>query len=209
MNLLKALKWRYATKRMNGERVPQEKFDNILEAIRLAPSSLGLQSYTVIVVESDEMKKRISEKACIQPQIMEGSHLVVFAAWDNVSAKNVETYIDNVSKTRGVDVSDLLDYKNLINGFLIKAGKDGLNRWAARQTYIALGIGLVSAATEGVDATPIEGFDNAVLDEVLGLKEKGLSSVVMMALGYRDEEKDLSAKAAKVRRSKTDLFIYR
>ena len=209
MDLLKALKWRYATKRMNGEKVPQEKLDNILEAIRMAPSSLGLQTYTVIVVESDEMKRKISEKACIQPQVMEGSHLVVFAAWDDVSAENVEAYIESVSKTRGVNISDLLDYKNLINGFLIKAGKDGINRWTARQAYIALGVGLVSAATEGVDATPIEGFDNAVMDDVLELKEKGLSSVVMMALGYRDEEKDQLVKAAKVRRSKKDLFIYK
>ncbi len=209
MDLLKALKWRYATKRMNGEKVPQEKLDNILEAIRMAPSSLGLQTYTVIVVESDEMKRKISEKACIQPQVMEGSHLVVFAAWDDVSAENVEAYIESVSKTRGVNISDLLDYKNLINGFLIKAGKDGINRWAARQAYIALGVGLISSATEGVDATPIEGFDNAVMDEVLELKEKGLSSVVMMALGYRDEAKDQLAKAAKVRRSKKDLFIYK
>ena len=184
MDLLKALKWRYATKRMNGKKVPQEKLDNILEAIRLAPSSLGLQTYAVIVVESEEMKKQISEKACLQPQVMEGSHLVIFAAWDDVSTKNVESYIENVSNTRGVAISALADYRTLINGFLGKSGKEGMKGWTARQAYIALGVGLVSAAVEEVDATPMEGFDNAVLDEVLGLKEKGLSSVVMMALGY-------------------------
>ncbi len=208
MELLDNLQWRYATKRMNGRKIPREKLNNILEAIRLAPSSLGLQPYSVFVVESDEVKKKISEKACIQPQVLEGSHLIVFAAWKKVTSENVDAYMENVSKTRGVELASLNQFKNMVQGFVARSESEGVDKWTARQAYIPLGVGLVAAAEEKVDATPMEGFDSDELDKVLGLEEKGLTSVAMLALGYRDDENDALAKAAKVRRSNDELFTF-
>ena len=205
--LTKQLEWRYATKRMNGKTVPQEKIDNILEAIRLTPSSYGLTPYSVLVIKDIELRKKIQPAAYMQPQIVEGSHLLVFAAWDNVTEKNVDDYMALVSATRGVPVSALADFKKYIMGTVNSLDQAGRANWAARQAYIALGTGLVAAASEEVDSTPMEGFDPAKLDEILGLKAKGLKSVVMLALGYRDTANDASAGYKKVRRSAKDLFI--
>lgn len=207
MELLETLNWRYAAKRMNGQKLPQEKLDKILEAIQLAPTSLGLQPFSVIVVEDEKIRQTISEKACQQPQILESSHLLVFASWDSVSPEKVDDYMQNIAQTRGVSVDSLNDFKAMINGYLAGVEGDAIKEWTARQAYIAFGIGLVAAAHERVDATPMEGFNPAAMDEILGLKEKGLSSVVVIALGYRDQEKDTLATASKVRRQKEELFL--
>ncbi len=206
-SLNKQLEWRYATKRMNGKAVPQEKLDAILEAIRLSPSSYGLTPYTVFVIKDLELRKKIQPTAWMQPQIVEGSHLLVFAAWDNITEKNVDEYLALVSKTRGMPVTALADFKKYIMGTVNGLDQVGKVTWAAKQAYIALGVGLSAAALEEVDSTPMEGFDPAKLDEVLGLKAKGLKSVVMLALGYRDTAADSSAGYKKVRRAKEGLFI--
>ena len=207
MELLESLEWRYASKRMNGERVPEEKVQNILEAIRLAPSSMGLQPYTVLVIEDEELKKQIRPIAWNQPQIEESSHLLVFAAWENITAQQIEEYIRHTAEVRNMPVEALNDFKEI----LLKMAKDRTQEenfnWSARQAYIAFGTALVAAATEKVDATPMEGFDSNKLDELLNLKEKGLKSVTLLPLGYRDAENDWLASLPKVRREKEKLFI--
>ena len=205
--LTKQLEWRYATKRMNGKLVPQEKIDNILEAIRLTPSSYGLTPYKVLVITDLELRKKIQATAWGQPQTVEGSHVLVFAAQDDITEKNVDDYMSLVSTTRGMPVSALDDFKKYIMGTVNSLDQAGKVNWAAKQAYIALGTGLVAAAAEEVDSTPMEGFEPAKLDEVLGLKAKGLKSVVVLALGYRDTANDASAGYKKVRRSTKDLFI--
>ena len=206
--LIKKLNWRYAAKRMNGQTVPQEKLDNILEAIKLAPSSVGLQPYNVIVVENKELRDRIfKEAAPRQLQIPDASHLLIFAAWDKLTSQHVDDFINLVATTRNVSLESLAAYHNSINGGILSRSEEVNFDWAARQAYIALGHGLVAAATEEVDATPMEGFDSAKLDGILRLREKGLRSVVILTLGYRDHEKDPLANAKKVRRAHEELFI--
>lgn len=205
--LIEKLNWRYATKRMNGQSVPQEKLNNILEAIKLAPSSAGLQPYNVIIVENKEVKEKIFETAAKQPQIPDASHLLIFAAWEKITAKQVEEYIKLIASTRNVSLESLAGFQSNINGGILSRSEDVNFNWAARQAYIALGHALVAAATEDVDATPMEGFDAAKLDEILGLKERGLRSVVIMTLGYRDQDKDPLVNAKKVRRPHDELFI--
>lgn len=207
MSILTTLNWRYATKRMTGGIVPQEKVDTILEAIRLSASSLGLQPFNVIVIDNPELKSKIQPTAYNQPQIVESSHLLIFAAWDNVSKEKVDTYMAQIASERGVSVESLAGFRANFEGILNRSAEENY-QWAARQAYIALGTGLVAAASEGVDATPMEGFNPAALDELLGLKEKGLRSVLLMPLGYRDVEKDFLASAKKVRRSKENFFIH-
>lgn len=207
MDIIKSLEWRYASKKMNGERVSEGKVNNILEAIRLAPSSMGLQPYTVLVIEDEELKKQIRPIAFNQSQVEESSHLLVFAAWDHVSPAHIEDYINHTAKVRQMPVGSLDDFKaTLLNMANNRTPEENFN-WAARQVYIAFGTALIAAAAEKVDATPMEGFDNEALDELLNLKEKGLKSVTLLPLGYRDTESDWLVKLPKVRREKEKLFI--
>ncbi len=207
MSTLSNLKWRYATKRMNGQKVPAEKLENILEAIQLAPTSLGMQPFTVLVVENAELKAKIAPAIYNQPQITEGSHVIVFAAWKEYSSENVDKYIKHIAELRGIPVEALDGMKNMVSGSIAGKTPEQLLAWNMRQCYIALGTGLVAAAEEQVDATPMEGFDPDALDAALGLNEKGLHSTVVMALGYRNAEADYLSGAAKVRRPKEELFI--
>ncbi|CAN5415499.1 NAD(P)H-dependent oxidoreductase [soil metagenome] len=207
MELLEAMNWRYAAKKMNGQKIPAEKIDTILEAIRLSASSAGLQPYTVIVIDNHELKGKIHELACPQPQIVEGSHLLVFAHWANVEAAQVDAYMQLIADTRNVPVESLRPFADSIKGNILSKTPEEQAIWASRQAYIGLGSALIAAATEHVDATPMEGFNAAALDKILDLPAKGLRSVALVALGYRDAEKDFLAKATKVRRSRKDLFI--
>lgn len=206
MELNQALNWRYATKRMNGEKVPQTAIDNILDAIRLAPTSLGLQSFKVFLIESETLRKEIHEKACQQPQIIEGSHIIVFAARKDLLDSEVEDYMQNIAKIREIDTAMLSDFKGMILGAREQV-KEHYFDWSARQTYIALGFALVAAAEQGVDSTPMEGFSVPELDKILNLEEKSLSSTLIMALGYRNSEADYLANAKKVRKGSDELVV--
>ena len=207
MSVLNNLKWRYATKRMNGQKVPAEKLENILDAIQLAPTSIGMQPFTVLVIEDPELKAKIAPAIYNQPQITEGSHVIVFAAWKEYSSENVDKYINHIASLRGIPVESLDGMRNMVSGSIAGKTPEQLLNWNMRQAYIALGTGLVAAAEEKVDATPMEGFDADALDAALGLAEKGLHSTVILALGYRDAENDYLSSAAKVRRDKEELFV--
>ena len=207
MELINALKWRYATKRMNGKKVPQEKIENILEATRLSASSMGLQPYTILVVENEELKKKIQPAAFNQPQITEASHLLIFAAWDNVTEEQVNDYINNIAEVRGVSLESLEGFRKSLLNIVHGRTQQQKYEWSARQAYIAFGTAIAAAAVEEVDATPMEGFNADALDEVLNLKEKGLRSVTILALGYRDAEKDFLATSKKVRRNREKLIV--
>jgi nitroreductase len=207
MKLIEALNWRYAAKRMNGEKVPVQKIENILEATRLSASSMGLQPYTILVIKDLEMRRKVQQVANNQPQIIEGSHLLIFAAWENISEQQVNDYISNIAETRGVPQENLQGFKNALMGIIHGRTAQQKYEWAARQAYIALGTAITAAAVEQVDATPMEGFNPEALDNLLNLKEKGLRSVTMLALGYRDAEKDFLANAKKVRRAKEELIL--
>jgi nitroreductase / dihydropteridine reductase len=207
MSTLNNLKWRYATKRMNGQKVPSEKLENILDAIQLAPTSIGMQPFTILVIENPELKAKIAPAIYNQPQITEGSHVLVFAAWKDYSSENVDKYINHIASLRGIPVESLDGMRNMVSGSIAGKTPEQLLNWNMRQAYIALGFGLVAAANEQVDATPMEGFNQEALDAALGLTEKGLHSTVILTLGYRDAEKDHLSSAAKVRRNKEELFI--
>jgi nitroreductase / dihydropteridine reductase len=208
MNLIDKLNWRYATKRMNGTKVPQEKVDRILEAIRLAPTSFGLQPFKVIVIESPELREKIFNEACQQPQIKEGSHVLVFAANKKVSAEQVDDYMSRIASTRGIPIESLNDFKAMFAGIVASNAEQNFV-WTARQAYIAFGVGIVAAANENVDATPMEGFSAEALDKILGLSEQNLGSTTILTLGYRDEANDYLANALKVRKSKSTLFDFK
>ncbi len=206
MNLIEQLNWRYAAKRMNGTKVPQEKVDRILEAIRLAPTSFGLQAFKVIDITDSALRERIFNEACQQPQIKEGSNVLVFAANRKVTAEIVDDYMKLIAATREIPVDSLNRFRAAFDSLVTDSEERNL-AWTTCQVYIPLGVGLVAAAEEKVDATPIEGFDSAALDKILGLEEQNLASITILALGYRDESVDRLASARKVRKSARDLFV--
>ncbi|CCH02814.1 Nitroreductase [Fibrella aestuarina BUZ 2] len=207
MELIEALNWRYAAKKMNGKPVPTEKVNRILEAIRLSASSVGIQPYNVLVIDSHELRGKIHEQACPQPQIVEGSHVLVFASWTAVEAQQIDAYMQLIADTRQTPIESLTPFADSIKGALLTRTPEARAEWAARQAYIALGTGLIAAATEEVDATPMEGFNADALDKLLDLPAKGLHSTSILVLGYRDAEKDFLATAPKVRRPAEELFI--
>jgi nitroreductase len=207
MSLLDSLKWRYAVKRMNGNKIPEATMNTILEATKLAPSSFGLTPYNIIVIEDEETRKKLQPHFYNQPQVGESSALVIFATWNSITEKEVAAYMQEIADERGVPVESLNDFAGYINGSIKNLTAEQLQIWAAKQTYIALGFALVAAATEEIDATPMEGFKPDAVDEALGLKELGLHSAVAVTLGYRDAANDYLSGAKKVRRASDKLII--
>lgn len=207
MQLLDALNWRYATKKMNGQPVPQEKVDKILEAAYLAPTSSGLQPLKVIVVTDPEMKRKIREIAFDQSQVTDASHVLVFAAWDNYTVDRIKNVFVHTEAERGLAQGTFSDYTNkLINMYTTRPAAENFEH-TARQAYIAFGLAIAAAAELQVDATPMEGFDNGALDELLQLPQQGLKSVTLLPLGYRDAAGDWLVNQKKVRMPKEEFFL--
>ena len=208
MDLIEKLNWRYATKAMDAaKRVPQDKVERILEAIRLAPSSSGLQPYEVLVVTNPEVRAKIKPVAWDQGQITDCSHLLVFAAWDDYTAERINTMFDFITAERGSTNEGWENYRKLLLSKYPPRGPEVNFQHAARQAYIALGVALVAAAMEEVDSTPIEGFEPDAVDDILNLRARGLRSVVMLPLGYREADKDWLVNLKKVRRPRDEFVI--
>ncbi|WP_163937307.1 NAD(P)H-dependent oxidoreductase [Paraferrimonas sp. SM1919] len=206
MELLEKLNWRYACKAMNGQAVAQDKIDNIIEAISLAPTSSGLQPFEVFIVTNPEIKQQIRQVSWDQSVITDCSHLLVFAAWDHYTEARINKSFDLVNEVRGFTNEGWENYRQMLLGLYPNKSKEENFNHAAKQAYIAFSQAITAAAFEGVDSTPIEGFEPAKVDEILGLKQKGLGSCVMLTLGYRDADKDWLVNLTKVRKPKTELI---
>ena len=203
MDLIESLHWRYATKKMDPQRVvPQEKVDRIVEAARLAPSSSGLQPFEVLVVTNAAMREKIRAIAWNQPQVTECSHLLVFAAWDDYTAERINMMFDLTNEERQVKNEFWESYRQRLLGLYPGRGAEQNFQHAAKQAYIALGLALAVAACEEVDSVPMEGFDAKALDEILELPARGLRSVFMLPLGYRQADQDWLVNLKKIRRSR-------
>lgn len=209
MQFIESLTKRYASKQMNGKKLSPEKVETILEAIRLAPTSLGLQPFKVLVIESQELKDKIFEKAAQgQPQIPKSSQVLVFACYKKITTEILDEYVERIVTQRPtLPLAKVSAYRQMIDKSVNRADEENFN-WAARQAYIALGFALAAAAVGQVDSVPIEGYSRTALDELLELEEKNLGSVCMMAIGFRDEETDYNATLPKVRKSKSELFEF-
>lgn len=205
MELLDKLNWRYATKAMNSQKIPQEKIDNIIEAISLAPTSSGLQPFEVYIITNQEVKDKIKPIAWNQSVVSDCSHLLVFAAWDTYTEERINKMFDLVNEVRGFKNEGWENYRQmLLKGYPPRDPELNFNH-AAKQAYIAFSQAIAAAAFEEVDATPMEGFDANAVDEILRIREKGLRSCVLLPLGYRDTENDWLANLKKVRKSRKDL----
>jgi nitroreductase len=205
MELLDKLNWRYAAKAMNGEKVSQEKVDNIIEAARLAPTSSGLQPFEIMVVKNQEIKEQIRPVAWNQSMITDCSHLLVFCAWDTYTEDRINEAFDLVNDVRGFKNEGWEAYRQQLLGIYPKQDAEVNFNHAAKQAYIAFSAAIIAAAYEGVDCTPIEGFEPEAVDKILGLRKKGLRSCVLLPIGYRDTENDWLVKLKKVRKATEDI----
>jgi nitroreductase/dihydropteridine reductase len=208
MSLIEKLNWRYATKKFDHtKKLSTEQLIDLLAAVRLAPSSVGLQSYKVLVVENPAIREQLRVAAHGQPQITEASQLIVFASETTLDEVYVKNFVDFVAERRQVTRENLEGYEQMILGNVNRRSEDQRLAWSNKQAYIALGVLLTAAAEMGIDACPMEGFNAAQFDEILGLKEKGLSTAVIAAIGFRAED-DHFSKLLKVRKPEEELFIH-
>jgi nitroreductase len=202
------LNWRYATKKFDPvKKVSKKDLENLLEATSLSASSYGLQPYEILVLEDSELRGKLRPAAWGQSQITEASHLIVLANQATFGEELVDDYLSNVSKTRGISENDLKGYADFMKSKLMPLSESAKATWTARQTYIALGNLLSAAADLKIDTCPMEGFDGAQFNEMLGLTKKGLNAAVLVAIGYRSEE-DKTQHYKKVRKAKENLITH-
>lgn len=195
------LDWRFATKKFNPEKkVSEQDLNKILETVRKAPSSFGIQPYHIFVISDPEMRKQMRAVSWDQPQVTDSSHLFVFCSRTDLKNR-VDEYIDMASGGNEEIKNKMQDYANMMHGSLDNRTEEAKQNWSGRQAYIALGFGLASCAEMNIDACPMEGFDNQAVNKILNLPEH-MNSLAYMAVGYRAEEPSMP----KVRFSKEDLF---
>jgi nitroreductase/dihydropteridine reductase len=208
MSVIENLEWRAAIKSFDPtKKLSADQLDQLLSAVRLAPSSAGMQHYKIVVVEDPAIREKLREAANGQAQLTEASQVVVFAAETNIDEQYVKDYIDLIASTRGVDREQLAGFEQNILKNVNGLNHDQKITWASKQAYIALGVLLTAAAEMHIDACPMEGFAAAKFDEILGLKELGLTTAVIAPIGFRSDN-DVYSKMAKVRKSKANLFIH-
>lgn len=200
MDLIKALNWRYATKRMTDKKVSEEDLNTILEAIRLTPTAYGLQPFRITVTDNQEVLDAIFEKSCPQIVVPQCSHLIIFKANKKLDQNYVEGYLQEMKKARNATDEYIDGYRAKIQHVIDNPAINKFS-WMIRQTYIALGFACVAAAELGIDTTPIEGFNAQTLNEYLGLDTEQEEAVVLLTLGYRNEAEDHLAAKPKVRKS--------
>ena len=208
-NYIESLNWRYATKKYDtSKKVSEDDLETLKQAIRLSVSSVGLQPYKVFIVETKEMRNKLKAAAGGNNQniIADSSHLFIFANEINPGEKEVGSYLSNISKTRGVEVSDLKGFGDYITGFLGSLNDEQKNNWTTKQSYIALSTLVNTAAHLKIDTTAMEGFNTEEFNTILGLDKLGLNTAVIAAIGYRHEE-DATQHFKKVRKPNEELFI--
>lgn len=199
--------WRYATKKFDAtKKISAEDLNTLKEAIRLSSSSYGLQPYKVIFVESPELRAKLQPVAWGQSQIVEASHLVVFANDTNIGDTAIDSFVKNISETRGIPAESLSGYSDFMKSKITTLSPDAKNIWASKQTYLALGNLLNAAAELKIDVTPMEGFDPVAFNEILGLDALHLNAAVIATVGYRHDD-DATQHHKKVRKSQEELFI--
>ena len=205
--LLHQLQWRYATKKFDPARkISLEDWRTLEQALVHAPSSFGLQPWKFFVVTEPALRERLKPASWGQAQITEASHLVVFAVKKNLGRADVDRFLDRIADVRGVTVESLDGFKQMLLGSLQRPVEE-VNAWATRQVYIALGFFLSAAAMLGIDACPMEGFQPAQYDEILGLPALGYGATVLATVGYRAAD-DPYVKLPKVRFKPEEVVVH-
>ncbi len=207
--LIDQLNWRYATKQFDPTlKISAQDWAALEEALVLTPSSIGLQPWTFLVIDDPTVRAKLLLASYGQPQVVDASHLVVFATKANYSIADVDAHIRQAAKVRGVSVESLDGLRSMAVRSVVQGMNETERRnWAVNQTYIALGNLVTSAALLGIDAAPMEGFEKGRYDDLLGLKARGLTASVLAAVGYR-KDSDKYASAPKVRFPRAEVVLH-
>jgi len=205
-SVVDALKWRYATKAFDpSKKIPAETWEKLEDSLVLTPSSFGLQPWQFLVIDDPAIREQLLPHAWNQRQVVDASHLVVFAVPRSVDESVVDRFLQATADSRGIDVADLDGFRKMMVGFVVQGmNADQQKDWAVRQSYIALGQFMLAAALLEIDTCPMEGFVPAEFDQILGLEEQGRTTAVLCPAGYRSGE-DKYAGFPKVRYHKADL----
>lgn len=202
------LNWRFAVKQFDpSKKLSESQLKDMTEAMRLSPSSFGLQPWKFLVISDPEVKKKLRGASWNQAQVEDCSHLVVLCGVKNITNEDVDQFINFTAETRDQDPANLKGYADVVKGFLAGMDEPKIQGWSKNQVYIALGTLMTAAAYEGIDTCPIEGFEPEKYDDVLGLGDKGLKSMVVCALGVRSED-DKYGKLAKIRYPESQVVEY-
>ena len=207
MNYLEALSRRYSVKKFNNEIIPQEVLHNILESGKLAASSLGLQPYKIIVVESEAMRQKLIPAFYNPSQISTCSHLIVIISKKIIDDSYIHGYFSHISEVRDVPIENLDPFKKSINQHIVQKTSDEIFNWAEKQSYIVLANLMYAAAIENIDTCPMEGFRQEMIEEILDINPETEKVTVTLALGYRSEE-DHFQHMKKVRKPNEKLFKF-
>ena len=205
-NFIENQNWRYATKKFDAtKKVSTEDLETLKKAIQLSSSSYGLQLYKVFIIENPAIRAQLQPVSWGQSQIVDASHLLVFANIVNVQESHIDAYVQNIADTRGLSVEDLKGYSDFMKSKIVPLPVEQKAVWTSKQTYLALGNLLNAAAELKIDVTPMEGFEPEKYNEILGLDKLGLNASLVAAIGYRHEE-DATQHFAKVRKPIEELF---
>ena len=206
-NFIENQKWRYATKKFDAsKKVSASDLETLKEAIQLSTSSYGLQLYKVFIIENPEVRSQLQPASWGQSQIIEASHLFVFANIVDVQENHIDEYVQNIATTRGLSIDDLKGYSDFMKSKIVSLPVDQKSVWTSKQTYLALANLMNAAAELKIDVTPMEGFEPEKYNEILGFNALGLNASLVAAVGYRHEE-DATQHYVKVRKPKQELFI--
>lgn len=204
---LNELEWRYATKKFNpSKKISETQFKELLETLRLAPSSFGLQPWKFIVVKDDALRQRIKTVAWNQSQVVDASHLIVLCVPKKIDEAYVKNFVAQIAKVRNLPIESLKSYEDMMLGFIKSHSEEWLSNWMKRQLYIAFGFLMYACAQVRIDSCPMEGFDPSEVDKLLKLSERGLESVALCPIGYRADD-DSYASLKKVRFEDKELFF--
>lgn len=205
-SFIEALNWRYATKKFDAtKKISEIDLEEILTAIQLSASSYGLQLYKILVITDPEIRAKLQPASWGQSQIVDASHVFVFCARTDVTGEDIDSYLNLKAEIQGLDPQNLEGYGDFMKKTLAPMPADQKFIWTSKQVYLALGNLLNICAVKGIDTCPMEGFESAKYDEILGLNDTGYSSAVVATVGYRSED-DKAQNETKVRKSKEDLF---
>ena len=207
MSIIEKLQWRYATKKFDTtQQLSDEKLLILKEAFNLTALSYGLQTLKLVVIKDKALRTKLVEHSYGQRQVVDASHLFIICIQTEIDNTDVDEHFETIKTIRNTPESILKPFKDDLNATIKNMPLTKKLNWATKQAYIALGNLMTVCAIEGVDSCPMEGFIPNQIDSILNLKEHGLSSVLMLPVGYRAND-DMFASFKKVRKPLSETII--
>lgn len=207
MNIINSLEWRYAIKKFDSaKKLSNQQIETLKKAFNLTPTSFGLQPIKMIVIQNKELQEKFVELSYNQRQVADASHLLIICIKNDTTAEDINSYFNLEKETRNIEESTISGFRKQLLEMYENKTVEERNLSAIYQTYIALGNLMTVCALEKIDACPIEGFIPEKVDELLNLKELNLSSVLMLPVGFRDEN-DIMSTMKKVRKPLSEMII--